>query len=91
MKKKFIEEIPTYYYMLREYLPIYKDTYPTTTTIIQANKNDCFYRTFISIPHAVEVFRTTCIPIYFIDGAFYKSGYYDGIMIQLLAKTVMVE
>ena len=51
-----IKEISTYYHMLREYLSIYKDTYPTTTTIIQADRNDCFYRTFISIPHAVEVF-----------------------------------
>ena len=86
MKKKFITEIPTYYHMLREYLSKYKDTYPTSTTVLQADTNNCFYRNFISIPDAVEVFENTCIPIYFIDGMFYKSGHYDGVIIQLSGK-----
>ena len=72
--------------MLREYLSKYKDTYPTSATILQADKNNCFYRNFISIPHAVEVFKSICIPIYFIDGMFYKSRHYDGIIIQLSRK-----
>ena len=86
MRNKFIDEIPTYYLMLVEYLAKYIDKHETALSIVQVDTNDCFYRVMISIPHVVEIFNKICLPIYFIDGTFYRCAYYDGVIIQLSAK-----
>ena len=40
----------------------------------------------ISIPNVTYVFNSSCLPMYFVDGAFYKSGLYDGVAITLGCK-----
>ena len=40
----------------------------------------------ISIPNVTYVFNSSCLPMYFVDGAFYKSGLYGGVTITLGCK-----
>ena len=55
--KKSISEIPTYYKMLRKYLVTYTEKYTRATAVIQADKNECFFKTMITIPHAVDILK----------------------------------
>ena len=49
-------------------------------------QKNVFNRTIVSIPHAKEIFDHNCIPMFFIDGTFHKTNFYDGLLIQLSAK-----
>ena len=72
--------------MVVPYLKRYIDIHPTALSVVQADNNGCFYRLMIGIPHAQEIFNKMCLPIYFIDGTFSKTGYYDGVLIQVNGK-----
>ena len=72
--------------MLVTFLSHYNEVYPTTLSVIQTDHNNCFYRAIISIPNVTNVFNSSCLPMYFVDGAFYKSGLYDGVVITLGCK-----
>ena len=72
--------------MLVKYLQVYHDKNPSSSVVVQADQNNRFYRVFVSIPSSALVFKTLCIPFYFIDGTFHKTANYDGVLIQLCGK-----
>ena len=86
LRMKFINEFVNYYYMFISYLKEYITMHPSALSVVQADNNGCFYRLMISVPHAKTIFDKMCLPIYFIDGTFSKTGHYDGVLIQVSGK-----
>ena len=86
LRSKFVEEIPNFYHLLIPYLKEYNNDNPNTSSIVQVDSKDCFYRTLVSIPHAKEIFESNCLPMFFIDGTFHNNNFYDGLLIQLSSK-----
>ena len=84
--KKIVNWYSHYYLMLVKYLQVYHDKNPSSSVVVQADQNNRFYRVFVSIPSSALVFKTLCIPFYFIDGTFHKTANYDGVLIQLCGK-----
>jgi hypothetical protein len=86
LRKKIVEEIPNFYRLMISYLKDYNNENPNSSSIVQVDSNNCFYRTLVSIPHAKEVFDSNCLPMFFIDGTFHNNNFYDGLLIQLSSK-----
>ena len=86
LRERFAAEIPNYYNMLIPFIKRYCSEYKEASAVIQADKNDCFYRVVVSIPNATMEFKKFCVPVYFIDATFYQSCHYDGVIISLSAK-----
>ena len=72
--------------MIVKYLSIYQAHNPASSTIVQADSCDRFYRVIVTVPVCTFLFKKVCIPMFFIDGTFHKSKHYDGVLIQLCAK-----
>jgi hypothetical protein len=75
------------YFRLSNYLRRYVSRNPTAMAVLQMDDHDCFYRMFITIPQASEVFKRLCLPMIFIDGAFSKIPTYDGTIILMYGKS----
>ena len=86
LRTKFVKEFVNYYNMVVGYLKVYVQIHPSALAVVQSDTNGCFYRLMVSIPNTKTLFEMTCIPIYFIDGTFSKTGYYDGVLLQVNVK-----
>ena len=91
LRTVFVNEISNYYHLLIPFLTEYNEANPDTLSIVQVDTKNYFYRIIVSMPHVKEMFYKIRIPIYFIDGTFHKTVFYNGILIQLSAKHFLVE
>jgi hypothetical protein len=88
MIRKWVRSVLAESYLwFPNYLRRYVEGNPSAVASLQVDDHGCFYRTFISIPHAYETFVKLCIPILFIDGCFSRCPSYDGTIILINAKT----
>ena len=56
------------------------------TLILQLDEHQKFYRMFCGVPMAAEIYKTICLPIGYVDGAFYRYKLYDGVLIIFCAR-----
>jgi hypothetical protein len=74
------------YTRLPQFLRDFKKNNPTSTVVLQLDGEDCFYRLFISLPMAKELFNACCLPLLFHDGVFVKIPLCDGTILLVVAK-----
>jgi hypothetical protein len=74
------------YFKLPHYLRLFQHHNPTSSVALQVDDEGCFYRMFVSLPLAKEVFESLCIPMLFHDGCFVKIQTYDGVLLLIVAK-----
>jgi len=74
------------YQKIEYILSIYKASNPSATVALQKDSDNSFYRMFVSLPKAKEIFETLCTPVLFVDGAHSRTRMYQGTLVMFAAK-----
>ena len=73
------------YMLVSEYLDRIHSINPEMTVCLQKDTSNCFCRMFVAIPHASTIFQKLCLPAVHMDGTFFKTSLYDGVLILVVA------
>lgn len=71
--------------LLPGFLRLYSQWNPSASILLQSDNQNCFYRMFVTVPDAANLFKHVCIPALFIDGTFSKIHEYDGCLVPVVA------
>ena len=60
---------------------------PTITLMLQATNTFKFYRMFVAVPNAKEIYNKIAIKVAYVDGCYVKYRLYDGVIIVFCIRT----